>query len=142
MTPTESYLYLFSDSFFAAIFFLFQKEMAIYVMANGGLYSKTAIYFTAALGSIGGSAINFYIGKWLSFAKNREWFPISQNSMKNAQQQWDKYVVWILLISWLSVIGNPLCFLAGIMRTPLKKFLFIVGVSKASYYLYIVYLAA
>ena len=45
-----------------------------------------------------------------------------------------------LLFSWLPIIGDPITFVAGILKYDFKKFLVLVFIAKLSRYLVIAYL--
>ena len=49
----------------------------------------------------------------------------------------DKYGFVCLLFSWLPIIGDPLTFVAGILKYDLKKFIIIVTIAKFLRYLFI-----
>ena len=46
---------------------------------------------------------------------------------------------WSLLLSWAPIIGDPLTFVAGLMRYDLKRFLLLVFIAKFGRY-YLLYL--
>jgi membrane protein YqaA with SNARE-associated domain len=50
--------------------------------------------------------------------------------MVRAGKMYDKYGTWSLLLSWLPVIGEPLCLIAGIFRTGFIRFSLLVFVGK------------
>ena len=52
----------------------------------------------------------------------------------------DKYGSISLLFSWLPIIGDPITFVAGILKYDLKKFIVLVVIAKLSRYLFIAYL--
>jgi membrane protein YqaA with SNARE-associated domain len=52
----------------------------------------------------------------------------------------DKYGSWIILLSWLPIVGDTITFVAGLLKYDFKKFLILVTISKLSRYLFIVYL--
>ena len=49
----------------------------------------------------------------------------------------DKYGFYCLLFSWLPIIGDPLTFVAGILKYDLKKFVIIITLAKFLRYLFI-----
>jgi membrane protein YqaA with SNARE-associated domain len=46
-----------------------------------------------------------------------------------------------LLFAWLPIIGDPLTFIAGIMRVPFRLFLVLVGIGKAVRYAIVIAMA-
>ena len=74
---------------------------------NISLYS---VIFIATLGNTLGGMTNYYIGLLLPNRTLRK---------KRGQQleRWiERYGYWVLLMSWLPVIGDPLCVAAGWLR--------------------------
>jgi membrane protein YqaA with SNARE-associated domain len=55
--------------------------------------------------------------------------------MARAQQWYQRYGCWTLLLSWLPVVGDPLTLVAGVMREPLWRFVLLVSIAKAGRYL-------
>ena len=58
--------------------------------------------------------------------------------MEKAQARFAKWGIWSLLLSWLPVIGDPLTFVAGVMRVPFWLFLLLVAVAKTGRYLFVI----
>jgi membrane protein YqaA with SNARE-associated domain len=54
---------------------------------------------------------------------------------------YEKYGIWSLLVSWLPVIGDPLCLVAGIFRIGFIRFSVLVFVGKFSRYAILALLA-
>ena len=57
-----------------------------------------------------------------------------------SKSYFDKYGSISLLFSWLPIIGDPITFVAGILKYDLKKFIVLVVIAKLSRYLFIAYL--
>lgn len=139
MTALEIYLFLFCDSFFAAFIIPTNNEMVIYALSIFGGHNKFLILLIALLGSVSGSAINWWIGKKLRFLQQQDFFQRHQNAMTIAKNKWEKYLVWFLLTSPFKVTGNPLTLLAGFFATNFTKFLLIVTTGKIIFYIWTVF---
>ena len=48
--------------------------------------------------------------------------------------------MWILLLAWLPVVGDPLTFVAGLLRVNLWIFLILVTIGKAGRYIAVLWL--
>jgi membrane protein YqaA with SNARE-associated domain len=48
---------------------------------------------------------------------------------------------WSLLLSWLPVVGDPLCLAGGLLRVPFYRFLLLVAAGKAARYAAVAFLA-
>ena len=57
-----------------------------------------------------------------------------------ATEQFAAHGAWMLLLSWLPVIGDPLTLVAGVLRVPLAMFLALVTIGKAARYIVIAWL--
>lgn len=67
--------------------------------------------------------------------KDKKWFPVSEKNLQKAQQRYQKYGYWSLLLSWVPIIGDPITLVAGLMRENFVRFLWIVSVAKIGRYL-------
>ena len=50
--------------------------------------------------------------------------------MEKARGFFDTFGGWTLLLSWVPIIGDPLTFIAGVLRYNFKRFVLIVAVAK------------
>lgn len=90
---------------------------------------------TASLGNVLGSVINWVLGRFLRGCQNHKWFPASPEKLAQAQQIYDRYGRFSLLLSWVPIIGDPITVVAGIMREPLIRFVVWVSIAKAGRYI-------
>ena len=95
--------------------------------------------FIASIGNTLGSFINYLLGKYLrNFALKKSYF--KQNSIQKATKLFEKYGFIALLLSWTPIIGDPITFVAGILRYDWWKFLTIVFIAKFVRYSILVYI--
>ena len=106
--------------------------------------SPNLIYTSLLVASIGntlGSFINYLLGKYLrNFALKKSYF--KQNSIQKATKLFEKYGFISLLLSWTPIIGDPITFVAGILRYNWWKFLIIVFIAKFIRYAVLLYIYA
>jgi membrane protein YqaA with SNARE-associated domain len=109
----------------------------IYDIALG--YNIFTLWLVATFGNVLGALLNYYIG-----AKGEEYLYrkkyIKAQSLARAQKSFDRYGGFILLLSALPVIGDPLTFVAGVLHYRLRYFLFFVTLSKGGRYALLAYL--
>ena len=67
--------------------------------------------------------------------RDRKWFPVKPAALARAQDWYQRYGRWTLLLSWVPIVGDPLTVAAGIMRERLVIFVALVTVAKAGRYL-------
>lgn len=90
----------------------------------------------ATLGNTLGAFVNFLLGKYATnFALSKGY--MSTKWLQKTSSVFEKYGAWSLLFSWLPIIGDPLTFVAGMVRYTWWKFLLIVGFAKCTRYLFI-----
>lgn len=130
-----SYFSLFLTSFASATLLPGGSE-ALFIYLLSEHLSPTLLLAIATLGNTLGSFINYILGKYATD------FALSKGSMKEkhlikASSVFEKYGAWSLLFSWLPIIGDPLTFVAGIVRYSWWKFLMIVGFAKFARYIFV-----
>ncbi|MCT7554308.1 YqaA family protein [Aliarcobacter butzleri] len=129
------YLTLFFVSFISATLFpLGSEALLIYDIKEG--YNIYLLLFFATLGNSLGSIINYYLG-----LKGEEYL-IEKNLIKEkyiniCKNYFDKYGFITILLSWLPIIGDPITFVAGILKYDFKKFVILVTIAKLSRYIFI-----
>ncbi|HHD79260.1 MAG TPA: DedA family protein, partial [Epsilonproteobacteria bacterium] len=67
---------------------------------------------------------------------------LSAKKMQKARAFFDKYGGWSLLLSWAPIVGDPLTFIAGVLRYNFTLFVLIVFIAKGSRYAVISFLAS
>ena len=128
---------LFFGALLAATILPFSSEIMLVTALKAGEVSTGALVFIATLGNVTGALINWFLGGWLLHLADHKYFPFNQEQIDRAAKRFNKYGVWSLLLAWLPVIGDPLTFIAGTLKTPLPVFLFLVTIGKAARYAFI-----
>ncbi len=72
---------------------------------------------------------------------HKRWLGIDGAALKKAEQKYQRWGVYSLLMAWLPVVGDPLCLLGGLMKVNFLVFLLLVAAGKVSRYAVLVYLA-
>lgn len=136
----SGYLGLFLSSLIAATLLPLQSELVLVGLLLTGEFHVAALFIVATTGNVLGSLVNWLLGLYLLRWRDRNWFPVSEAQLARAQQAYQKYGFWSLLLSWAPVLGDPLTLAAGVMREPLWRFLLMVSLAKAGRYLVLVML--
>ena len=129
-----AYLSLFIISFLAATILPLSSELTLAGLLNTNIYNPYALLGIASLGNILGSVFNWLLGFYLLKHINKEWIPFKQNQIVSASKWFQKFGIWSLLFAWVPIIGDPLTFVAGILRVKFFLFLILVFVGKISRY--------
>lgn len=131
----SAYASLFGAAFLAATLLPAQSEILLSALLISGRYSPVVLLLVATCGNVIGSVANWALGRFLSGYRDPPWFPVSPSAAANAQRWYDRWGHWSLLLSWVPVIGDPLTFVGGLLRTKLHWFLLIVTIAKGGRYL-------
>ena len=130
-----TYLILFFSAFVSATLFpLGSEALLIYDIKEG--YNIYLLVLVATLGNTLGSVVNYYFGlKGEEYLENKSF--LKKDKLEKYKIFYEKYGAYSLLLSWAPIIGDPLTFIAGILKYDLKKFLFLVFLAKFFRYLFI-----
>ncbi|MDV2438826.1 YqaA family protein [Acinetobacter gerneri] len=137
-----AYFFLFISAFGAATLLPLQSEAVLIALLVQAKHSALILIVVATIGNVLGSCVNWYLGLKIEQFKDKKWFPVSAEKMQKAENIYQKYGFWSLLLSWTPVIGDPITLIAGLMKENFWRFLFIVTLAKAGRYivLYLIYL--
>ncbi len=135
-----AYVSLFLSAFLAATIIPAQSEALLVLLITHGAYSVVALIIVASVGNILGSIVNWWLGQRLESFRHKKWFPVKEKNLDKAQKLYMAYGRWLLLLSWVPIIGDPITMAAGILREKFAIFLLLVSISKISRYLVIAYL--
>lgn len=131
------YLTLFFSAFISATLLPMGSEaLLIYdIKQNYNLY---ALLFFATIGNTLGSLVNYFLGlKGELFLEKKKY--LKKEKIEKYKRFFDKYGSFSLLLSWMPIIGDPLTFVAGVLKYSLKKFILIVLFAKFIRYAFIAF---
>jgi membrane protein YqaA with SNARE-associated domain len=128
------YVLMSVTAFGAATLLPFSSEVALIAQIKAGLGSPWWLVAAATVGNVGGSLFNWWVGGALRRFEGRRWFPFKSADIAAATTRFNSYGVWILLLAWVPVVGDPLTLVAGVLRVPLRVFLPLVAVGKCARY--------
>ncbi|MCW9710355.1 DedA family protein [Avibacterium sp. 21-586] len=110
------------------IIFLFLTAPLIGTMFSNDVLNLIAV---ATVGNTLGSMTTYVIGRW---------FP--KLEQKNLQRSWaldkiQRYGIWTLLLSWLPIVGDAFCAMAGWLRFNCLKSMILIFFSKLLRYVFL-----
>ena len=135
-----AYLGLFSFSFLAATIVPFSSEVVLATLLATENYNKVLLLFVASLGNILGSSFNWVLGIYSLKFQNKKWFPFKETQIERSSKWFSKFGKWSLLFAWVPIVGDPLTFVAGLLRVRFFDFIILVAIGKVSRYVIIFYL--
>ncbi len=124
---------LFLLSFLASTILPVGSEWLLVIMIGRG-FTLVEVVLTASFGNFLGAATTYCIGIWGSDFLIRSVLRIGDSHLDRAKTIYDRYGKWSLLLSWLPVVGDPLCLVAGIFRVGFGRFALLVFMGKFSRY--------
>lgn len=133
----SGYALLFWTALGSATILPFYSEVLFIALLDRGL-SPSGLWLAATTGNTLGAVINWLIGWRLMEFSGSRWFPVKERHLQRAQQWFQRYGVWTLLLAWMPVGGDALTFVAGMMRVRFTLFLLLVAVGKGLRYLILV----
>ena len=122
---------LAAASFLAATLLPFSSEVALVVALAAGL-PPWAVFGAASAGNALGASVNYGLG-WLFAERTQERLATSRAG-RRALAWGERYGAWSLWGSWLPVVGDPICLVAGLLRLPVHLFVTVgIGTRVARY---------
>lgn len=129
----DAYLSLFGISLLAASLLPAYSEVVLVAMQAAG-HDPLALWAWASAGNIAGSVLNYVLGRFLLRFESRRWFPFKPGALDAPRRWFQRYGVWSLLFAWAPIVGDPLTFVAGVMRTRFGVFLVLTAIGKGARY--------
>jgi membrane protein YqaA with SNARE-associated domain len=137
---TPNFGLLFLLSFLAATLLPIGSEWLLVVMIIQG-FSLPQTVVVATCGNTLGACSTYAIGIWGSNFLIRRVLRLEDGTIERASNLYRRWGSWSLLLSWLPVIGDPLCLVAGIFRVGSGRFGMLVFVGKFCRYATVALLA-
>lgn len=131
---------LFLSAFGAATLLPLQSEAVLAGLLLRQPEALLTLLLVATVGNVLGSIVNWLLGRALERFQQHRWFPFSDAQLARAQQRYQRWGQWSLLLSWMPVIGDPLTLIAGILREPFWRFVLLVTLAKAGRYLVVAWI--
>ena len=134
------YLSLFFISFLAATILPFSSELTLAGLISTSNYDNLLLLVVASFGNILGSVFNWGLGFYARNLTIKKWFPFKETQIERSSKWFSKFGKWSLLFAWVPIVGDPLTFVAGLLRVRFFDFIILVAIGKVSRYLIIFYL--
>ncbi|MDF2182006.1 YqaA family protein [Neptuniibacter sp. CAU 1671] len=129
---------LFVSGFIASTLLPGGSELLFGWMLTEAMHPWWLLWLTVTAGNTLGGWLTFTMGIWL--ARYRPLTALEKPQQQRARHWLTRYGPGVLLLSWLPIIGDPLCLLAGWLRLNLWMSAVMVLVGKAGRYWVIAYL--
>ena len=126
---SHGYSGLFVLSFLASSLLPVGSEWLLVLMLIKG-NDPLATVSVATIGNYLGSCTTWAIGIWGGPLLIRRVLRIDPATEEAAVRFYRRYGVWSLLLSWMPIIGDPLCLAGGILRVDFTRFSLLVFTGK------------
>ena len=127
MSDLLSLASLFASSFLSATLLPGNSEVVLVAMLLSGVSQPWLLVLIATMGNSLGGPTNVILGRFFPLRKKSRWQEKAAGWLK-------RYGAATLLLSWMPVIGDLLCLLAGWMRISWGPVLFFLCLGKALRY--------
>jgi membrane protein YqaA with SNARE-associated domain len=134
------YFYLAITAFISATLLPMGSEALLLLYAKDSSLSLFGLAFIASVFNTLGACVNWWLGYYLELFQHKKWFPVSEEKLAKAQLRFNKYGKASLLFAWLPLIGDPLCFIAGLLNVNFWQFCILVFVGKSLRYFMLLFL--
>lgn len=123
---------LFLSAFISSTLFPGGSEVVLGVLAAQGLSDPWRLLAIASLGNTLGALTTWLLGYLVARR-----LPLEARLSEKRQRALARLRHWgspVLLLSWLPVVGDPLCFAAGYLRLPFQASLLFIAIGKVTRY--------
>ena len=127
MSDLLSLASLFASSFLSATLLPGNSEVVLVAMLLSGVSQPWLLVVIATMGNSLGGLTNVILGRFFPLRKTSRWQEKAAGWLK-------RYGAATLLLSWMPVIGDLLCLLAGWLRISWGPVLFFLCLGKALRY--------
>ena len=127
MSDALSLASLFASSFLSATLLQGNSEVVLVAMLLSGVSQPWLLVVIATMGNSLGGLTNVILGRFFPLREKSRWQEKAVGWLK-------RYGAATLLLSWMPVIGDLLCLLAGWMRISWGPVLFFLCLGKALRY--------
>ena len=124
---------LFFSALISATLFPGGSEALLLLRIQQGADPMLAVLI-AGCGNVLGSLITYGMGRLGNEALHRKWLRMKPEQVEQAEGWFSHYGRPSLLLAWLPVVGDPLCLVAGLLRSPVIVFVLLVAIGKFARY--------
>ena len=129
---------LFFSAFISSTLFPGGSEAVLGFLSLDNEHSLYLLVIVATLGNTLGAMTSWGVGRLLALRYSTT--RLSKASQQKAVARLQKYGSPILLLSWLPIIGDPLCVAAGWLRLHWLSSLLFISIGKLLRYIVVIYI--
>lgn len=137
MNITESYLFLFSDSFFSNLSVNLNSELALHTMIVLGNFNAKVVLAICVLANISAFALNYALGQTCYRIYKSSNDPVIQERHDKLNASFKKYYLLIVMLVVFEPFGKFVILISGFMNASILRIISLAVVFKFLYYVYI-----
>jgi membrane protein YqaA with SNARE-associated domain len=99
-----------------------------------------AVVMVASIGNFFGACTSYYLG-YKGRGYMEKYLRIDQHELEKAEKYFSRYGSYVLLFTWVPLIGDAITVTGGLLKLEFTKFALLVFVGKFLRYLAVAYLA-
>ena len=130
---SHGYPTLFLLSFLASTVVPLGSEWLLVAMVAGG-YDPASCVAVATAGNTLGACTTYGIGLFGGPFLIGRILRISDEARQKAERLYARFGSWSLLLSWVPIVGDPLCLVGGMLRVRFARFSILVSIGKLARY--------
>ncbi len=108
------------------------EALLLYRVHEGG--NAYALVMIATIGNVLGSLITYGLGRLGNEVIHKKWLGMDDKKIERAESWFGRYGQVALLFAWLPIVGDPLCLVAGLLRSSMLWFIVLVTLGKCARY--------
>ena len=135
MSLFESYLFLLFDSIMATLLLVSNTGMVYDAMTIFGGYNYFYMVAIAIVGSVIGASLNYLLGRILRSVKKNIKYYADSDKLIALSQYANSRLILLSLFSFLTLFGVIITTAAGFLNVSFKRFILLVTIGRAAYYL-------
>ena len=139
LLATQGYAALFLLSFLASTLVPLGSEWLLVTMILKN-HDPAATVAVASVGNYLGACTTYCIGIGGGTFLIRKVLRIDARQQEKAEQLYARYGAWSLLLSWLPLVGDPLCLIGGVLKVNFARFSLLVFTGKLARYALVAWL--
>lgn len=128
------YYWLARDSFFNSLLVPFKDESIYKALLDFGQVPILHIVIIAVISGLAGSCLTWLIGRVFINWGMKQSATIAPEKLEKFSIFFNKYLKWLLLFSWMDMVGNLLVLASGIFKTRFRIFVLLVLAGRILYY--------
>ncbi len=130
------YYWLARDSFFNSLLIPFKNESVYKALLDFGKVPAWQIVIIATISGLAGSSLTWLIGRIFIDWGMKQSAAVTPEKLEKTAKFFNKYLKWLLLFSWMDIVGNLLVLASGIFKIRFRIFVALVFLGKIFCYAY------